>query len=112
MRRGRWQCQRGTEAVCRIGARRLCRQEKHARAARTGGAGDGDEAQGTAAEVESEVAGDGEAAMSETISLLVLAGAGDDGEPAASRARFSRRSSCDRFLTERAGGAGMEAAVA
>ena len=50
--------------------------------------------------------------MPETISLLVLAGAGDDGEPASSRVRFSRRSSRDRFLTERAGGAGMEAAVA
>jgi hypothetical protein len=34
--------------------------------------------------VESEVAGDGEAAMLETLSLLVLAGAGDDGKPAAS----------------------------
>ena len=55
----------------------------------TGGGGDGDKAQGMAAEVESEVASNGEAVMPEMISLLVLAGAGDDSEPAASRARFS-----------------------
>ena len=69
-------------------------------------------AQGTAAEVESEVAGDGEAAflaasaaggMSGRVSPTVFAGAGDDGGAASSRSRF---------LMEHAGGTRMEAAVA
>ena len=41
--------------------------------------------------------------MSEIISSLVLAGAGDDGEPASSRVRF---------MPDREGGTGIEAAVA
>ena len=41
--------------------------------------------------------------MSEMISSLVLAGAGDDGEPASSRVRF---------MPDRKGGTGIEAAVA
>ena len=69
-------------------------------------------AQGTAAEVESEVVGDGEAAflaasvaggMSGRVSPMVFAGAGDDGGAASSRSRF---------LAEYVGGTGMEAAVA
>ena len=69
-------------------------------------------AQETAAEVESEVAGDGEAAflaasvaggMSGRVSPTVFAGAGDDGRSAPSRSRL---------LAEAAGGTGMEAAVA
>ena len=59
-----------------------------------------------------EVEGEGEVAsrmsfsardMSEIISVLVLAGAGEDGEPASSRARF---------VQDCAGGIGIEAAVA
>ena len=61
--------------------------------------------------MESEVVGDGEAVflaasaaggMSGRVSPTVFAGAGDDGGAASSRSRF---------LTERAGGTGMEAAV-
>ena len=67
--------------------------------------------QGTAAEVESEVEGDGEAAflaasvaggMSGRVSPTVFAGAGDDGGAASSRSRF---------LAGHVGGTGMEAAV-
>ena len=104
------------EPVCRIGTRRFNQQEKHAQTVQllaelrlrtelwqvtpsgtTGsGAGDGDEAQGMAAEVESVVVGDG----LETISLLpvVLTGAGDNSEPASLRVCFSRQSSRDRFF--------------
>ena len=69
-------------------------------------------AQGTAAEVESAVAGDGEAAFlaasvaggtSGRVSPTVFAGAGDDGGVASLRSRL---------LAERVGGTGMEAAVA
>ena len=69
-------------------------------------------AQGTAAEVKSEVEGDGEAAflkasvaegMSGRVLPTVFAGVGDDGSSAPSRSRF---------LAEYAGGTGMEAAVA
>ena len=68
--------------------------------------------QGTAAEVESEVMGDGEAAflaasaaggMSRRVSPTVFAGVGADGSSAPSRSRF---------LAEYVGGTGMEAAVA
>ena len=68
-------------------------------------------AQGTAAEVESEVAGDGEAAflaasvaggMPGRVSPTVFAGAGDDGGAASSRSRF---------LAGHVGGTGMEAVV-
>ena len=69
-------------------------------------------AQGTAAEVESAVAGDGEAAFlaasvaggtSGRVLPTVFAGAGGDGGAASPRSRF---------LAERVGGTGMEAAVA
>ena len=69
-------------------------------------------AQGTAAEVKSEVEGDGEAAflaasvaggMSGRVTPTVFAGVGDDGSSAPSRSRF---------LAEDVGGTGMEAAVA
>ena len=68
--------------------------------------------QGTAAEVESEMMGDGEAAflaasaaggMSRRVSPTVFAGVGADGSSAPSRSRF---------LAEYVGGTGMEAAVA
>jgi len=68
--------------------------------------------QGTAAEVESEVMEDGEAAfltasaaggMSRRVSPTVFAGVGADGSSAPSRSRF---------LAEYVGGTGMEAAVA
>ena len=69
-------------------------------------------ARGTAAEVESAVVGDGEAAFlaasvaggtSGRVSPSVFAGAGDDSGAASARSRF---------LAERVGGTGMEAAVA
>ena len=69
-------------------------------------------AQGTAAEVESEVMGDGDmtflaasaaGGMSGRVSPTVFAGVGDDGSSAPSRSRF---------LAEYVGGTGMEAAVA
>ena len=68
--------------------------------------------QGSAAEVKSEVMGDGEAAflaasaaggMSGRVSLTMFAGVGADGSSAPSRSRF---------LAEYVGGTGMEAAVA
>ena len=63
--------------------------------------------QGTAAEVESEMVGDGEAAflaggMSGRVSLMMFAGVGADGSSAPSRSRF---------LAGYVGGTGMEAAV-
>ena len=78
---------------------------------KTGGADDGDEAQRTAAEVESEAVVDGEAAFlaasaaagNARESPTVFTGSGEDGSAASLRSRF---------LTERAGGTRIEAAVA
>ena len=78
----------------------------------TGGSDDGVRAQTTAVEVGSEKAGDWETAflagsaaggLPERAPSMMFTGAGDDGGPASSRAPF---------LQERAGGTGIEAAVA
>ena len=78
----------------------------------TGGADDRDKAQTTAAEVMAETVREGESAflmasaageLSGRVPSLVLTGAGDGGGPGSSQARF---------MQERAGGTGIEAAVA